>query len=99
MKFAAITRCPVTFGTVKTFNKDKAEKVAGVEAIFEMPRLLPPTGKFFGMLGGVAVIANNTWAAFQGKIALDIEWNKGVNENFDSEKFKKNTNQKGTKNR
>ena len=89
MKFAAIARCPVTFGTVKTFNKDKAGKIAGVEAIFEMPRLIPPTGKFFGMLGGVAVIANNTWAAFQGKIALDIEWNKGTNENFDSEEFKK----------
>ena len=89
MKFAAITRCPVTFGTVKTFNKDEARKVAGVEAIFEMPRLVPPTGKFFGMLGGVAVIANNTWAAFQGKIALNIEWNKGANENFDSEEFKK----------
>jgi isoquinoline 1-oxidoreductase beta subunit len=89
MKFAAIARSPVTFGSVKSFTKNNAEKVAGVEAIFEMPRLIPPTGKFFGMLGGVAIIANNTWAAFQGKIALAIEWNKGANENFDSEEFKK----------
>ncbi|MFT5256791.1 MAG: isoquinoline 1-oxidoreductase beta subunit [Arenicella sp.] len=89
MKFAAIARSPVTFGSVKSFTKDKAEKIAGVEAIFEMPRLVPPTGKFFGMLGGVAVIANNTWAAFQGKLALDIQWNKGPNENFDSDEFKK----------
>ena len=96
MKFAAIARSPVTFGSVKSFTKNKAEKVAGVEAIFEMPRLIPPTGKFFGMLGGVAVIANNTWAAFQGKIALDIEWNKGANENFDSEEFKKTLTKKGT---
>ena len=89
MKFAAIARSPVTFGSVKSFTKNNAEKVAGVEAIFEMPRLIPPTGKFFGMLGGVAVIANNTWAAFQGKLDLDIEWDKGANENFDSEEFKK----------
>ena len=89
MKFAAIARCPVTFGTVKSFKKDKAEKTAGVEQIFEVPRLTPPTGKFFGMLGGVAVIANNTWAAFQGKLDLDIEWNNGENESFDSEEFKK----------
>ncbi|AUC85058.1 twin-arginine translocation pathway signal protein [Polaribacter sp. ALD11] len=89
MKFAAIARCPVTFGTVKSFTKNNAEKVAGVEAIFEMPRLIPPTGKFFGMFGGVAVIANNTWAAFQGKLALDIEWNNGENESFDTEAFKK----------
>ena len=89
MKFAAIARSPVTFGSVKSFTKNKAEKVAGVEAIFEMPRLIPPTGKFFGMLGGVAVIANNTWAAFKGKLDLDIEWNKGPNKNFDSEAFTK----------
>ena len=89
MKYAAIARAPVTFGSVKSFTKDKAEKVAGVEAIFEMPRLVPPAGKFFGMLGGVAVIANNTWAAFQGKLDLDIEWEKGPNENFNSEAFTK----------
>jgi isoquinoline 1-oxidoreductase beta subunit len=89
MKFAAIARCPVTFGSVKSFTKNKAEKVAGVEDIFELPRLAPPTGKFFGMLGGVAVIANNTWSAFQGKLELEIEWNKGANESFDSNAFKK----------
>jgi isoquinoline 1-oxidoreductase beta subunit len=89
MKFAAIARCPVTFGTVQSFTKNKAEQVSGVEDIFELPRLLPPTGKFFGMLGGVVVVANNTWAAFEGKRDLDIEWNKGANESFDSKAFKK----------
>lgn len=89
MKFAAIARPPVTFGTVKSFKKDKAEKVAGVSQIFEIERLVPPIGKFFGMLGGVAVIANNTWAAFQGKLELDIEWNKGENGAFNSDEFKK----------
>jgi isoquinoline 1-oxidoreductase beta subunit len=89
MKFAAIARCPVTFGTVQSFTKNNTEKVSGVEDIFELPRLLPPTGKFFGMLGGVVVVANNTWAAFEGKRDLDIEWNKGANESFDSNAFKK----------
>ena len=89
MKFAAIARCPVTFGTVKSFKKNKAALVAGVEDIFEVPRMVPPTGKFFGMFGGVAVIANNTWAAFQGKLALNIEWNTGENASFDTETFKK----------
>lgn len=88
MKFAAIARCPVTFGTVKKFTKNKAVKVAGVADVFELPRLIPPTGKFFGMLGGIAVISDNTWAAFQGKKALDIEWNYGDNHSFDTEKFK-----------
>ena len=89
MKFAAITRCPVAFGTVKKFNKRDAEEVTGVETIFELPRLIPPTGKFFGMFGGIAVIANNTWAAFQGKTNLNIEWDLGENASFNSETFKK----------
>ena len=89
MKFAAITRCPVAFGTVKKFNKKYAKEVAGVETIFELPRLIPPTGKFFGMFGGIAIIANNTWAALQGKTNLNIEWDLGANASFNSETFKK----------
>ena len=88
MKFVAIARCPVTFGTVKSFDKSDAEKTPGVEKVIELDRIVPPTGKFFGALGGVAVIANNTWSAFQGKLNLDIEWNYGENHSFDTEKFK-----------
>lgn len=83
MKFVAIQRCPVTFGTVKSFDKTEALKIAGVEDIIEIPRIEKP----FGALGGVAVIATNTWAAFKGKEALKIEWNYGDNKNYDSEKY------------
>tara|TARA_R110001583_G_scaffold123082_1_gene274388 strand:+ start:8918 stop:11113 length:2196 start_codon:yes stop_codon:yes gene_type:complete len=83
MKFVAIARCPVTFGTVKSFDKTAAMKIAGVEAVIEIPRIEKP----FGALGGVAVIASNTWAAFKGKEALKIEWNFGDNEVYDSEKY------------
>lgn len=89
MKFAAIARPPVTFGTVKSLKTNNAKKVAGVEKIIELERFTPPLGKFFGMLGGVAVIANNTWAAFQGKLELDIKWENSKNGTFDSEEFKK----------
>jgi len=83
MKFVAIARCPVTFGTVKSFDKTAAMKIRGVEAVIEIPRIEKP----FGPLGGVAVIATNTWAAFKGKAALEIEWNYGENENYDSDKY------------
>ncbi|MFK5958148.1 MAG: molybdopterin-dependent oxidoreductase [Lutibacter sp.] len=83
MKFVAIARCPVTFGTVKSFDKTEALKIAGVEDVIEIPRIERP----FGALGGVAVIASNTWAAFKGKEALKIEWNYGDNESYDSEKY------------
>ena len=98
MKFAAIARCPVTFGTVKSVDKSNAERITGVEQIIQVDRMVPPTGKFFGMLGGVAVIANNTWAAFQGKLNLDIEWDFGDNKNYDTEKYNQKINDRLQKN-
>ena len=83
MKFAAIARCPVTFGKVKSFDKTLALKVNGVIDVIEIPRIEKP----FGALGGIAVIATNTWAAFKGKEALRIEWDFGANEIYDSEKY------------
>lgn len=94
MKFAAIARCPVTFGTVKSFDATNAKKTQGVEKVFQIDRLVPPTGQFFGALGGVAVIANNTWAAFQGKLNLEIEWNYGDNHSFDTDKYKEKLTQR-----
>ena len=88
LKFAAIARCPVTYGTVKSFDSTDAEKVAGVEKVIELNKMDPPVGQFFGALGGVAVIANNTWSAFQGKLELDIEWNYGENHSFNSDEYK-----------
>lgn len=83
MKFVAIARCPVTFGTVKSFNKTAAMKIHGVENVIEIPKI----ERSFGPLGGVAVIASNTWAAFKGREALEIQWNYGKNEGYDSEKY------------
>ncbi len=83
MKYAAVARCPVTFGTVKSFNKDEALKVKGVLDVVEIPRIAKP----FGPLGGVAVIASNTWAALKGKEALLIEWDNGANETYSSESY------------
>jgi len=83
MKYAAIERCPVTFGTVKSFDKTGALAVSGVQDVIEIPRISKP----FGPLGGVVVIASNTWEAIKGKEALDIEWNPGDNSNYDSKDY------------
>lgn len=94
MKFAAIARCPVTFGTVKSFDSSEAIKMPGVEKVIELERIVPPIGQYFGALGGVAVIANNTWSAFQGKQYLNIAWNYEENHSFDSELFKETLTQR-----
>ena len=41
------------------------------------------------MLGGVAVIANNTWSAIQGKNSLDIDWDMGPNGSYDTDEYRK----------
>ncbi len=85
MKYAAVARCPVTFGTVKSYNKEEALKIVGVSDVVEIPRVIKP----FGALGGVAVIANNTWAAFKGKEALQVEWELGKNKDATTEPYDK----------
>lgn len=85
MKYAAIARCPVTFGSVKSFDKSRALAVAGVLDVIEVPRIKKP----FGPLGGIAVVATNTWAAMKGKDALEIEWDYGDNKVYNSDTYMK----------
>ena len=57
-------------------------KVPGVEKVVDDPEGTPPPAKF-QPLGGVAVIARNTWAAIKGREALKIDWDDGPNANYD----------------
>jgi isoquinoline 1-oxidoreductase beta subunit len=43
----------------------------------------------FQPLGGVAVIADNTWAAFQGRTKLNITWDNGPHASYNSDQYKK----------
>ncbi|MFK5890907.1 MAG: molybdopterin-dependent oxidoreductase [Flavobacteriaceae bacterium] len=85
MVFAAIERCPVTFGTVKSFDAETTMAVPGVLKVIEIPKINRP----FGSLGGVVVIATNTWAAIRGKSLLEIKWNYGKNKSYNSEAYMK----------
>jgi isoquinoline 1-oxidoreductase beta subunit len=87
MKYAVVARPPVVGGKVKSFDDSAARKVPGVERIVELPAWQP--GSKFAPLGGVAVIASNTYAAIAGRDALEIEWEDGPNASYDTEAFKK----------
>jgi isoquinoline 1-oxidoreductase beta subunit len=82
MKYAVIARPPVVFGKVKSLDDSEALKVPGVIKIVTMPPLSPPA--VFNMLGGVAVIAENTWAAIEGRKKLKIEWEHGANASYNT---------------
>ena len=86
MKVAVVARPPVYGGKVATVDSREAEKVPGVERIVRLPEATPPTG--FQMLGGVAVVAKNTWAAMQGRKKLRVTWTDGPNASYDSERYR-----------
>jgi isoquinoline 1-oxidoreductase beta subunit len=87
MKVAAIARPPVYGGTVKSFDDKAATAVPGVEKIVRLPDVKLPAG--FSPLGGVAVIASNTWAAIKGRNALTITWDNGPNHTYDSQAYRR----------
>jgi isoquinoline 1-oxidoreductase beta subunit len=89
MLYAAVNRPPTVGGSVNSYNADAARKIAGVIDIVEIPG---PPGKHPGFhpLGGIAVVASNTWAAQQGANALEINWNSGPYKTDESEAYIEN---------
>jgi isoquinoline 1-oxidoreductase beta subunit len=87
MVYASIEHPPVLGGKVKALDEQDALKVAGVRQTVSIDPFKPPAA--FQPLGGVAVIADNTWAAFQGRKKLKITWDNGPNQSYDSVEYKK----------
>src|SRR5580693_6449910 len=86
MVYASVEHPPVIGGKVKSYDDKDALKVAGVRQIVPLDPFQPPPA--FQPLGGVAVIADNTWAAFQGRKKLNISWDNGANETYNSDSYK-----------
>ncbi|MFT3700034.1 MAG: molybdopterin-dependent oxidoreductase [Kofleriaceae bacterium] len=82
MLTAMIARPPVVGGKLVTYDATAANRVPGVKRIVEMPQPKPPW--LFQPWGGVAVIADTTWAAMKGRAALKLEWDHGANATYDS---------------
>jgi isoquinoline 1-oxidoreductase beta subunit len=87
MLYASIERCPVFGGTVKSVDDAGALKVKGVKQVIRMPEVTSPPA--YNPLGGVAVLASNSWSAEQGRKALEIEWDTGLNAEYDSKSYRK----------
>jgi len=76
MLYAVVARCPVFGGKVASFDATKAKAVPGVRTAIQIS-------------SGVAVIADNTWAAMQGRRALEVKWDEGANATASSESISK----------
>ena len=64
MLYATLLRCPVFGGKVKSFDAAKTKAVPGVKQVVQISN-------------GIAVLAENTWAAMEGRKALAVEWDEG----------------------
>mgnify|MGYP006278966257 CR=1 FL=1 len=73
MLHAVVARTPAHGGSVRSFDDSDAREVPGVVDVFEIGGV----GGGVNVHPGVAVVAESTWAAIQGRDALDVEWEPG----------------------
>jgi isoquinoline 1-oxidoreductase subunit beta len=64
MVYAVVQRCPVFGGTVASFDDTKTKAVPGVKSVVKISN-------------GVAVIADSTWAAMEGRRKLEVKFDEG----------------------
>lgn len=85
MLYAVIARCPVFEGKVASFDAAKAKAVPGVREVVQ----IETKGRGASTTGGVAVLADNSWAAIQGRKALEVKWDEGAAANESSDHLHK----------
>lgn len=76
MLHAVVARCPVFGGKVASVDATKAKAVRGVKDVIQIST-------------GVAVIADNTWNAMEGRRALEVKWDEGPNAQVNSGEISK----------
>lgn len=87
MVYASVERCPVIGGRIASYDDTDALAVPGVMQVVELaPTSLPPA---FNALGGLAVVARDTWSAIKGRRALKVEWEYGPNESYNSDVYRR----------
>ncbi len=71
MLTAQVVHSPVFGGTVRSFDATQALAVKGVRHVVQIP-------------SGVAVVADNFWAATKGRDALSVTWDEGAHAGLSS---------------
>ncbi|TGD73664.1 xanthine dehydrogenase family protein molybdopterin-binding subunit [Mangrovimicrobium sediminis] len=85
MLVAVVAHPPQVMASVAKLDDKAALAVPGVVRTVRLPALDGPV--LFKPLGGVAVVATDTWSAIRGRAALKIEWEAGPNAGYDSQQF------------
>ena len=82
MMYASIERCPVIGGKLVSYDDKDALKVKGVQQVVKVERVF-----FKNKYTGIAVVADNYWAALQGRKALKIQWDYQGFDKFNSKDY------------
>ena len=83
MVYATFTKCPQIAGKAVSFNEEHIKSLPGVIDAFIVDPFLD--ARFFNAnsgthFGGVAIVAQNTWAAIRAKRELEVEWDTSTAE-------------------
>ena len=87
MLYASVMHPPVLGTSPKSIDNTATLAVKGVKQTETIDTFKPPV--LFQALGGVAVLADNTWAAMQGRKKLKVEWDKNAHNDYNSAAYKK----------
>ena len=82
MVYAVVARPSQIFGKTGNVDDSAAKAVPGVLSTVKLPDLQAPA--MFKPAGGVAIVATDTWAAMQGRAALNVDWQDGPNAGHNS---------------
>jgi isoquinoline 1-oxidoreductase beta subunit len=74
MKIAVYQRCPATGGKVRSANLDEVKRLPGVRDAF----VIEGNGKTTEIMPGVAIVADSTWAAFEARKQLRVDWDEST---------------------
>ncbi len=74
MLYAVYDKCPVFGGRVVSANLDAIKALPGVRDAF----VVEGTANLTGLMPGVAIVAESTWAAFSARRQLRVSWDEGT---------------------
>ena len=76
MVFAVYEKGPVWGARPLGANLDHVKTLPGVQDAFIVDRTVPE-GQLTGLVPGVAIVADSTWAAFSARKELEVQWEAG----------------------
>ncbi|MDR2990366.1 MAG: molybdopterin-dependent oxidoreductase [Burkholderiaceae bacterium] len=83
MAYATFTKCPAAGGQVKSANMNEIKVQPGVIDVF----VVEGSGKPTEVMPGIAIIAQNTWAAFEAQKKLNVLWDESEASKASSSQF------------